>query len=326
MEAQTLVTCLYDLARRSPGGQRPIELYLRYGELVLDLRQPLVAFVDPELVDRVSEARRERGLADRTRVLARPLEELPLFPVSRLAAGFPTIANGSPKDSPLHQVVEWSKLDLLDEAMATDPFGTEHFAWIDFGLGHVARAPESFPAPTRRVAMLQMRAVAPSEIADRLEFLRFERGRVAAGFFRGDRDHLERLIDLFRAELVAVLDAGFRPNEQSLLAYLAARRPELFEFYYGDYASILRNWDRVRGDIDTVFLNLEHCRSHGLWRQAHAVAENALSSVAAGELVLDQERLRRLLDEAFVAAGRVGRRDLAARWRDEQLLNREDSA
>jgi GT2 family glycosyltransferase len=324
---QTLVTCLYDLERRERAGRRPIEFYLGHGALVLDQPLPLVAFVDAELAEHVAKARHERGLADRTRVVVRPLESLPRFGLLRWVATFPTFENSCAiKDSPLHQLVEWAKLDLLEEVMAGDPFDTEHFAWIDFGLGHVARAPERFPAPSRRVAVLQMRAVAEREVLDRREFLRHERGRVAAGFFRGDREHLERLVDAFRAELASVLDEGFRPNEQMLLAYLTARRPELFDFYYGDYASILTNWDRVRGDLDTVLLDLAHCRAHGLWLRAHAIAELALTSIAESCLATTANRRMRLLDEAYVAAWHVGRRDLAAARRQEILALAEGSS
>jgi teichuronic acid biosynthesis glycosyltransferase TuaG len=317
---QTLVTCLYDLARRERCGSRPMEFFRRHAALVLDVPSPLVAYVDPELQDWVTEARRERGLADRSRVVVRPLESLPWFGPSRLTAALPTFENSSPtKDSPLHQVIEWSKLELLDEVMTENPFGTEHFAWIDFGLGHVAHPPARFPAPSRRVAVLQMCAVAEREVADKLEFLRLERGRIAAGFFRGDREHLERLVDAFRAELTSVLDAGFRPNEQMVLGYLTAKRPELFDFYYGDYPSILVNCERIHCDVDTVLFNVAHCRAHGMWQRAHAILEAVRASVDEGCLELTEGQRMRLLDEAFVAAWHLGRRDLAAARREEIL-------
>jgi hypothetical protein len=244
-----------------------------------------------------------------------------------LIATFPTFDNHDAlKDTPLHQLTGWSKFDLLEETTLANPFATEHFAWIDCGLGHVARAPLRFPAPSRRIAVLQMRATGLAEITDRQAFLRVERGRIAGGFLRGDHAHLAALIDTFRAELASSLALCFRPNEQMLLACLSARHPDLFDFYYGDYPSILLNWDRVRGDVETVFHNLFHCRGHALWPQAHAIAEATLASAAEGCLALTADQHVQLLDEAFIAAWHAGRRDRAAQWRRDLLAGARGSA
>lgn len=309
---QTLVSCLFDLERRERIGRRPIDFYFRHAELVLGLEQPLLVYADPDLAPWLRESRRARGLEALTRVVERPLEALPTFHFAATIQGFRTFANSDPlKGTALHQAVQWAKFDLLDEAMLDDPFGTDHFAWIDLGLGHVAVPPVTFPAPTHRVAVLEMRAVAPAEAADRLEFLGWERGRIAAGFFRGHRETMERLVDAFRTELGEVLEQGFRPNEQMVLGYLTATRPELFELYYGDYAAILCNWDHVRRDLGTVFLNLRHCRDQRLWRRALDVSERTLASAAAGALELTAEQRARLLDERTVAAWHAGRRSEA---------------
>lgn len=56
----------------------------------------------------------------------------------------------------------WSKYDVLLEAMALNPFGSTHFAWIDFGIHHIYHAygtddrelPEAFEITEDRVKIL----------------------------------------------------------------------------------------------------------------------------------------------------------------------------
>lgn len=318
---QTLVSCLFDLPRRDGKG-RPIGFYSEHGAYLLGLDQPLVVYTDPELAGWIVSARTRAGHGEITEVISRPLENLELAAVLPLVSEFPTFSNNDPeRGTPSARLLQWSKFDLLDETMAADPFGTDHFAWIDFGIGHVARPPEIFPAPTERISILQMVAVAPTEIEEKLGFLSSERGRIAGGFFRGDRDHLRELIRAFRGELASVLACRFSPHEQGLLSYLSATRPELFDFYFGDYGSILTNWDLVRHDLQTVFLNIAHCREHRLWDTALDACERVSASAAAGVLTMNEEDWARLLDEQYIAAWHAGEPRLAARARDELLAS-----
>jgi GT2 family glycosyltransferase len=224
-------------------------------------------------------------------------------------SSFPTFANADPrKDTPLHQIVQWSKFDLLEEVIADDPFDSDHFAWIDLALGYVAAAPTVFPMPTDRVALLQMRPVADREVEVPLDFVRHERGRIAGGFFRGGRHALRQVIDEFRAHLASLLAQHFRPNEQMILGILTARRPELFDFYYGDYPSLLTNWDHVRRDVGAVLDNVSHCRTLDLADQAREVCDRIRSSIQAGALHMTASQLSRLEhEEDMIAATRAQR-------------------
>lgn len=288
---QTLVSCLFDLDRRERTGRRPVQFFQDNCHYVLGLELPLVLYLDPDLLEWAAAVRERAGLSHLTLMVARPLEELRLHRDLDAIGSLPTFLNSDPnKDTVLHQLIEWSKFDLLDEVMAEDPFESDHFCWIDFGVGHVARPPERFPLPTQKVGVLEMRAVAPDEITDRRLFYQFERRRIAGGFFRGGRAKLSELCEAFRAELSAALAQGVRPNEQSVLSYLSAERHDLFDFYYGDYPSILANWDLIRGDADTVLLNLVHCRAHGLQARAVDIAARVGASIDAGVLSLSEEQ------------------------------------
>ncbi len=307
-----LVTALYDLARREPeSGRRDPAFYFDKGEFVLSLDESLVVFTDPELEEPVRRRRQASGLEHRTRTFPIPLEELPLYrelPDIRRAASSHPIRNANPrKDTPLYTALGWSKVDFLEAAMAESPPGTTGFAWIDFGIAHVARtahwredlvfAPQ--PGPVR---LLMMRNVTPAEVADRGEYYASLRGHVAGGFLNGGREELSRFCRAFRAEAAAALDGEMAPLEEQVLGVLVAEQPELFEPYYGDYTHILENFARPRGSAGNLLFQLRICRDQRDWRRACDIGGRIVASHRNGTFEAEPDVLSAILDEYFIAA------------------------
>ena len=278
---------------------------------MLALPNPLVITVDPELAGWVEDRRANLGLRDRTAIRAMPLEEARRFEELERLALLPGIENGRAHgDTALYNLLGWTRFDLLATAVRDDLFGTEHLAWVDLGIGHIARPPLTFPAPTDAVTVLQMRPLFAEELENRSEVHRFERGRIAAGVIRGNRRTLEQLTDLFEAELSSVLDEGRRPTDQTILSALSASHPHLFDYTFGDYATILRSWDLVRGDAPTVLANIAHCRRFERWSDAGSRCALLRRSVEEGAVRLRPEELRQLeVEEALAAANDIGEED-----------------
>jgi hypothetical protein len=310
---QTFVTALFDLGRREPR-PKPFAFYREWASYVLGLDVPLVVFADPELAGWIADARAAVGLDDQTRVVPKPFEALAAVARLSTVADLPTFCNAQPaKDTPRYQTLNWAKVDLLEEIAASNPFGTDHVAWIDAAIGYVAEPPALLPAPSTPLAVLEMCATSPAEAADRRTFYAYERGRLAGGFLRAGRDVWPRVARAFRAELDAVIALGLRPNEQQVLSALSAREPDLFAPYPGDYAGILRNWDHVRRDFATVLLNIRHCRAAGLGGRALALSSRIAASIDVGALTISADDRAAWLDEYLAAALDAGDRPLAER-------------
>lgn len=309
--SQTYVSALYHLARRDRTTRRPPEFLLQQGGYVLSLPVPLLLFVDPEFEKPCWEARRKLGLDALTRIVSRPLEAFELAALVPLVPRFRATMNVDHlgKETAWYQVLMWSKLDLVSEAIESNPFGTEHFAWIDFSIAHVAEAPHALPGLCDRVALLEMLPVSRAESENREEFYRYERGRVAGGLLRGRQDALLKLRELFTAELAAALALRLRPNEQMIWGLLTALQPELFDVYYGDYRQILSNWDGPRSAFPQVMANAAFCRTHRLWSKGLRVCGAVESALENGQLRLSPEQTAHWLDEHYIASWYGGQRE-----------------
>jgi hypothetical protein len=310
MASLTLVTALFDLPRRERNPDRtPIGDYLRHGEFLLRLEHDIVFFVDEEFEGHVVERRRACGLLDRTVVVATPLEALRTQPlVARIAAARrrnPVLNADPAKDTPRYVGLTWSKFVLLDEAIALDPFGSTHFAWIDFGLGVVETKHHAedgvFARSPDKVRLLMMKSFTADEVAEST-YYRYLRGHVAAGYVSGGRATLRRICDLLLAEAECELERGCAPSEEQLLPVICARHPDLFEFHYGDYRHILDNYVRLRGSAQNLLFQMRHCRSVSNFRRGYEIGVRILASYRAATFECDAAELATLFDEFFIAA------------------------
>lgn len=305
----TLVTCLFDVATRERNPHRRTAAhYLRASERVLGHDVDLVAFADPEMCEPIAARRREAGLEARTLVVSLRMEDLRahglLAQITSARDAHPLLNGGPGKDTPLYAVLQWSKFELVRRAAELDPFDATHLAWIDIGLpgAHPVPADAIFTNPSDRVRLLQMRRIAPEDLADRAAYYAYIRGYVAAGYITAKRDAFLRLCELFEAEAHGALDAGWAPSEEQLLPVLWHEEPELFEFHHGNYGHVLRNYRWIRGSAANLTYQLRESRDAEAYDYGDRLGQAILASHEAGFLECTPGELAELFDECYLAA------------------------
>ena len=338
-ERLTLVTALYDMARREPRCSRPTpQDYLAWGEFVFGLDHDIVFYVDVELESKVRGQREAHGLLHRTAINPVPLERLPAYgfldAISSARRRHPLV-NGNPnKDTPLYTALVWSKFDLLRQVLADPPFPATHLSWIDLGLAKSAVTDHSledgvFTNPGDGVHLLMTRSPLPAELADRRHYLSYHWGQISAGYISGDTNGIAQLSELVLAEARAALELGYAANDEQLLALVHERCSEI-TFHYGDYPHVLENYHRLRGSADNLLFQLRHCRNPKHWDRARAkeIATGIVASCHAGTFRCDPRLLAELLEECMMATfcGDFPKRSAALEVAElYQRLAREDA-
>jgi hypothetical protein len=316
----TLVTGFWDpVALGRDAGWRPAEHYLGwFAELHRQVPWPIVVWIDPAWADAVAEIVAHPGPAAR-RLVPRRFEDLPRAndrdALSRLR---PFDNHNAPKDTLEFHIAIWAKPDLVVDASRLGGQDSARWAWIDFGVAHVADPGEVdwhavASAAPERVRLCTMRETAPGELTDLDEFYRVNRGKVAAGFFTGDAAAMHDLRARFHAEFERMRATGRRATDEQVLAALQARAPGVFERWYADYASILCNYTGICRDVATVFGALADCRARGLCRSGVDIVRRLLEALDAQQLTLAPGHLAVLLHEAYICAYYVDR-SLAERF------------
>jgi hypothetical protein len=305
----TLVTYLFDLARREPETDRTsVESYLRLAdEFVLGIHHDLVVFAEPEFAERIEAVRGRRALGARTRVVPIAFEDLPaaaLVPQIEAARAIRPLSNVNPrKDTSLYTALGWSKPELAARVAEDTPFDGSHVGWIDIGLRFRPQPGEDpFAHPSDRLRLLSMRPVFEHELADREHYLASLRGHVAAGYACGSRENMVWLGAAFGRLARESLDAGFAGSDEQLLPLLATTHPERFALYRGNYEDILANYLVLHRGAENLSFQLRVWREEGVPGQGASLAREVMESVTAGEFAADAEPLATLLDDCYVAA------------------------
>ena len=305
----TLVTLLFDLARREPAtGRRTAKRYLELAdEFVLGIDCELVAFVDPELAEPIEASRHARGLGARTRVIPIAFEDLPIYallPKISNARAMHPLLNGDPdKDTPLYTALICAKPALAACIAKEDPFSGSHVGWIDIGVRHGPyRGEDPFAHPTDRVRLLSMRPLFEREIAERGPYLSALRGHIAGRYACGTRSNMAWLGAAFAQLMKETLEAGYAGSEEQLLPLLVAAQPERFEFHHGDYDDTLPNYFKPHDGAENLAFQLRVWREEGVPGEGAALARAIYDSVARNEFNARPESLATLLDDCFIAA------------------------
>jgi hypothetical protein len=305
----TLVTFLFDLARREPEtGRRTVSTYLERAEdFLFGIDRDLVVFAEPELAEPIEERRRRRGLGGRTRVFPVAFEELPTSAlVSQIAAARRErpLLNGDPrKDTPLYTALICAKPELAARVAQSDPFGGSHVGWIDFGiLARPYPGEDPFAHPAERVRLLSMRPLFGHELTPKEGYFSALYGHIAANYACGSRQNIAWLGAAFARLVRETLDAGYAGSEEQLLPILAHAYPERFEFHHGDYSEALTNYLAPHGGAENLSYQLRRWRDEGVPGEGATLAQAICESVEAGEFDADPESLAILLDDCYVAA------------------------
>jgi glycosyltransferase involved in cell wall biosynthesis len=334
------VTCLFDLARREGTGRRSVSEYLRLAPLVLSSGLPIVAFIDPEHVGAVQRIRSELAPGAPTRFISRSFEDLPYHRELSLVTRYLEEGRRSPaalnlkKDTARFHVLTWSKIGLLAEVAADNPFGSTHFWFSDFGLAHVAR-----PNPERSLRDLLIAAaaplrfelyheIAPAKVAERARYLATAvEPSVCAALFGGDRPSVAQLATWFDTEVEQCLAVGHPALEEVLLGPVLADHRAGFEVWYGTTEGILENLLEPRTDLWLHFRVLAECRDLGLHQAGLDLAGNLERAWRSGQLELSWREAARLHSDGAAIGWDAGRPEVAARaeLRLAELIDRAPS-
>nr|KAG5696637.1 hypothetical protein BaRGS_034098 [Batillaria attramentaria] len=257
----TLVTAMLDIGRGnwSSHQKRSYNTYLLYMQRVLRLDVNMVIFIESKGRPFVDWMR--RGRERQTRVVEITLEELPYY---RYRDRMKEIMDSEEykKDNelvrknlceasiPEYDILQWSKLYFLQEAISANPFQDSYFIWLDggYGRGEDIHPSDGVWKPTQlfqeadKVTFLERESVEPyRRHAARLHKMSIN--IVAGGFIAGGSRALERLYELQQKLIEEWMREGVVDDDQTIYMQLYFRYPRLFNFVRADWYDAFKLFD-----------------------------------------------------------------------------------
>nr|QBK91306.1 MAG: uncharacterized protein LCPAC202_02800 [Pithovirus LCPAC202] len=250
----TLVTFYFDLISREENRGGVGKKYTTLGNNILDLDVNLFIIADPEVAVDAWKKRNKRNLLGKTFIFPIELENLPYYchrPAieKAFAAGRRPIGLSIKKDTPLYFLLGWSKFWALEQAIKLNPFRSNIFAWIDYGLFHLWPGQEIkmkkilldnlSQLDLDKIKVTIMNDTTKDEIKNRVLYYSRRRCKMVSGYFGSGKNPINWFRKAFDQELKICLETGYPNLEESIMSAVYANNKDKFISYRGDYTDLI---------------------------------------------------------------------------------------
>ena len=260
----TIVTSLYDINRKELDG-RSWDTYLEWFGKTLELKSPMVIFVDSSTADFVEKCR--SGLP--TKIIVEPLEKSPYYYLKERidsiisSPEYPFRVKDTNRiecKSSLYNIVQFSKFGWVEKAAEMDLFGTDLFLWLDAGISRffgslgISTGIE-YPGKDSLAEIgnledkiyLQMFMSSYPDLSCATDisedYLRDNRSYITGGIFMASKKSIGKIkerVDQVLFDLM--LNNQIINNEQIVLGYLIKKDTEMFSFFR-NYIHLHRDYE-----------------------------------------------------------------------------------
>jgi len=139
---------------------------------------------------------------------------------------------------------------MLKETIQSNPFGSTHFAWINFciermGFSNLIRLDEALAVRRDLFSTCYIDYVPETLVKNTPEYFQFGRCSMCSGFFTGNREYMFQVCDLVENKFLEYLHQGYGHADEQLFSPVYFENPHLFEHYYGDYLQMITNYKYI---------------------------------------------------------------------------------
>ena len=261
MKEFTIVSSLFNIHREGMDG-RSWEEYLRWFDLTLQLKCPMILFVTEDLVSFVEE----RRVNIPTDIIVQTVDEIPY---QHLKEHLDTIINSEEYKERIsdpsriecqystYSIIQYSKFEWLKHAIKENTFNSKFFFWMDAGASRFFDGYDlslEYPSSAAIEALVEMgdkfliqmnmeyyKDLANADILTE-DYLLDNRSYVLGSMFGGTADKILKVCkDVEDVLLNKMIANSIVNNEQITLGYLVKQNPddyEIYERYDGKHMSL----------------------------------------------------------------------------------------
>lgn len=249
----TLVTSLYDINRSNLDG-RTWDEYLEWFTKTLQLKSPMVVFVDQDLVEFVKEHRKNLP----TKIVGESIDQIPYYHLKgKMDAVIESEEYQSKISDPnriecrssLYNIIQYSKFVWLEKAADENYFNSEYFLWVDAGLSRFfydINLNNPYPGENAKQSLLDIKDSILIQVflsyypdlanANELskEYLQDNRSYIMGGMFGAGKESIKKFRPIVDDILDQMLSDNIINNEQIALGYLYKKHPDLFAEFFNE--------------------------------------------------------------------------------------------
>jgi hypothetical protein len=237
----SFVTALFGIRAKERNETFPscksVNHYFTLAKKLFDWNVHMYAFIEPFYINQLYQERSKRGLMHCTVILPTYLEQSRFWPsmtrISELYSCKRVPQGFCPnKDTGLYVFSQATKYDCLQRALNLNTFQSQSMFWIDFGIHHVVRPPNSSYerllqqlGRSQYIRETHLRGLQPKEIANKQQFFGRLQQAVGGGLIGGPHALVQWLIHEFEREFTDALE-WYPVLDEAILGSLALQYPD----------------------------------------------------------------------------------------------------
>jgi hypothetical protein len=259
----TIVTMFYDIRKKEGNNtnshlNRGIKKYCELAEnFILNLPYNLIIFTDNEEVIEFIENNRDK-YKNKTYIYKKPFEDTYYYKdldrLYTLQNKFNIINGNVKQETPMYIILNNNKLYFMELAIELNPFKSEHFIWMDFGINHVAQSTEKIHDWINLIPdKIKQLCINPYiENINHKQMFQYIHHHTAGGLFSGSKENIQKYSELFKQKTEQIYNEDWYQIDEAVMTMVQRENPDLFEFFYGDYQGIVSNYLKPIHNMDLI--------------------------------------------------------------------------
>ena len=184
-----------------------------------------------------------------------------------------------------------------------NPFNSTHFAWLNIciermGFTNLIELDRVFEQNRNKFSTCYIDYRPKWLVDDAPKY--FENGglcSMCSGFFTGNSYYMKEFCNEIEKAFIDYLNQGYGHADEQMFSVVYFRRPELFEFYLGDYFQMIRNYVWVKEAPQAPLHNLiQNSFNHKDYNVCRMGCKILLDSIAKGYVTLNADESKYLTE------------------------------
>lgn len=252
----TFVTAYFNLAKcpdASPSIlERDFSYYFQHANGTLGLPVNLLIFCDKDSYPFL-ESLRPSHLNGRTKYIICDFEDFPLtkYREKIISNRIEKPYRFDDRNTASYYLFCMARYAMMKQAILEDHFNSSHFAWINIcmermGYQNLMNIDNVMTTKRDKFSTCYIDFIPKSLIDDLPNYFAWGRCSMCSGFFTGNAYYMKKFCDKIEKQFMKYLNLGYGHADEQLYSPVYFSNPELFEFYFGDYTSMITNYDKIR--------------------------------------------------------------------------------
>jgi hypothetical protein len=260
----TVVSAYFNLPKRLDASssikERDTSFYMQHAHTTMSIEQNLVLFCDEESVEHLRKLR-PAYLQHKTKYIV--LDFSQLHTVQKYydkvcASRNKTKYNADPRNTPSYYLLCMARYEMLERVMQENPFGCTHFAWCNICIERMdwkcgKYLPRVWEEYRDKFSTCYIDYQPKSLVQDSEKYYQGGgRCSMCSGFFTGSKYYLSEFCKEIQIAFTDMLDKDLGHADEQLFSIVYFKKPHLFQFYYGDYCSMIVNYTWIHDSNESV--------------------------------------------------------------------------